>query len=545
MHSSDRLIKRIIHLPTLIGVIILAATLTACQESPPNLVQLPPSPTLPPLQNSELSTTEIITATNPPDLQPAPAIEVEPTATRTALPAPSPTPLPPITFGIPEEWMEKANAAIDILHQIDGSREWLIVSDGHTADIELLDEPGHLAVANEPIALAVPFTSDWEETTRENAEIILTEGHELVSIIPWREISPNHKALKIDNLRPSDAAYPLQKHWGLRISPGFKEPAGDLLKALQEVDDQVVHVIAVGDIMLDRSLGFAIEQGQLDYPFDKVAYILDEANNTVGNLESALGDTGQPAPKRYRFRAPVLAAESLALAGFDILSLANNHALDFGAEGLLQGIQLLNAQGIKTVGAGENDAQARQPQIIEANGLEIAFLSYVDVPVEASTGFDTASWTATAGSPGLAWADPQHIAADVRAAAQESDLVIVLLHSGFEYVSAPSEPQVTVAKAAIDAGAKLVIGHHAHILQGIEYYGDGVIIYGTGNFAFEIDEDPQTALFHIWLDRNGVRQIELQPAIVQFGGQPRLANGEESAAIRGQVYTLTDILNAQ
>ena len=129
------------------------------------------------------------------------------------------------------------------------------------------------------------------------------------------------------------------------------------------------------------------------------------------------------------------------------------------------------------------------------------------------------------------------------AAAPQADLVIVLLHSGYEYVAAPSEPQTAAAHAAVDAGADVVIGHHAHILQGIEFYQDGVILYGTGNFAFEIDGDPETAVFHLWLDAEGVRQIQIEPAIIQFGGQPRPATAAEAYPIRQLIYARTNVLN--
>ncbi len=99
------------------------------------------------------------------------------------------------------------------------------------------------------------------------------------------------------------------------------------------------------------------------------------------------------------------------------------------------------------------------------------------------------------------------------------------------------------AHEAIDAGADVVIGHHAHILQGVEYYNGGVIVYGLGNFAFHIDGEPKTAVLNIWLDADGVRQLELIPAIVQEGGAPRPADQEETAVIRERVYWLTDILN--
>jgi poly-gamma-glutamate synthesis protein (capsule biosynthesis protein) len=297
--------------------------------------------------------------------------------------------------------------------------------------------------------------------------------------------------------------------------------------------------------MLDRSLGQALQRGDLAYPFVGVADQLRAADITVGNLESALGDIGEPAPKRYPFRAPPEAAAALELAGFDIVSLANNHAMDYGPQALHQAIALLQEANVAAVGAGANAQEAHAPLLIEQGGLTLAFLSYVNVPVEASSGFDTAVWTATSESPGLAWADPAQIKADIAGLGEEVDVTIVMLHSGIEYQAAPGEAQQEAARTAIDAGADLVIGHHAHILQGIELYGEGVIIYGTGNFAFEIDGDPATALFHIWLDRQGVREIRLEPVLIQFGGQPQLAEPWIAPGIRRTVYALSNLLNGR
>jgi poly-gamma-glutamate synthesis protein (capsule biosynthesis protein) len=260
-------------------------------------------------------------------------------------------------------------------------------------------------------------------------------------------------------------------------------------------------------------------------------------------MESALGTVGQPAEKSYPFEAPPAAAESLALAGFDIISLANNHAMDFGPEALLEGLGLLHAQNLATIGAGADAATAYQPYFTEANGLRLAFLGYVNVPVEGSTNFDVQTWTATADAPGLAWGEPERILADVTAVAPQADLTIVILHSGLEYIEEPSEVQMAAAHAAIDGGADLVIGHHAHILQGIEFYKDGVIVYGLGNFAFDIDGPPETAVLNVWLNENGVHQLELIPAIIQDTGQPRPAAPEEAAPILERVHFLTMLLN--
>ncbi|HZD10578.1 MAG TPA: CapA family protein, partial [Candidatus Binatia bacterium] len=171
-------------------------------------------------------------------------------------------------------------------------------------------------------------------------------------------------------------------------------------------------------------------------------------------------------------------------------------------------------------------------------------LGYVNVPVEGHAPyFDTSSWAATAEGPGLAWAEPQTIAADVRRLRESADQVIVILHSGYEYAQSPSPEQTASARAAIDAGASLVIGHHAHILQGVEFRGSGAIVYGLGNFAFNITGPPETVILNAWFDENGLRQLRFLPGVIQGTGQPRLSDPAEAAAIRRRIYALSAGLN--
>lgn len=480
---------------------------------------------------------------------------VQPTVTFTSTPPPTltatptipatQTPLPIAHLAVPPGWQERAVRALDLYGQEAGTRviEMAAVDE---ADIRLVNEGGEFAVMQEPLVLVVPFTSSWQDISTEDAMEVLTAGHDQIESMPWSEMPRGMKALRVDGRFPTDPAYPFQDIWSLQPTSGFEDAAAEFLPAMQAVsENSLVHIAAVGDIMLDRSLGNAIRSGNLEYPFVGVAEHLRSADITIGNIESALGDTGEAVGKRYPFQAPPEAAESLALAGFDIVSLANNHAGDFGPDSLLQAISLLEEQGISPIGAGANALEAHAASVHEVNGLKLAFLSYVNVPVEASTGFDTASWQASAERPGIAWADPQQIREDIVPIRGQVDLVIVALHSGYEYLAAPSEEQMAAAHAAIDAGADLVIGHHAHILQGIEFYEGGVIIYGTGNFAFEIDGAPETAIFDIWLAEDGVRQIEINPAIIRFGGQPRLAESWEEPAILNEVYYLSSILNAK
>src|SRR4029434_4851617 len=121
--------------------------------------------------------------------------------------------------------------------------------------------------------------------------------------------------------------------------------------------------------------------------------------------------------------------------------------------------------------------------VLVAKGLRLAFLAYVDVPVERN-GFDTATWEADSNAPGVAWARQARIAADVAEARRAADVVIVLLHSGSEGDSSPNGIQRAAAHTAIDAGATLVVGAHPHVLQGVERYGRGVIAYSLGNIVF-------------------------------------------------------------
>lgn len=492
---------------------------------------------------------------------PLPTVTTAPTATPTpVIPTATPipptaTPLPNALLVVPSAWQSIAQTAVASLApphwqwQIetsddpaswlkDGRAQIVILSDNRT---DLLD--GRFLIAQTPIALTVPFTTYWQDISQADAEAIFANGHALVQVQPWDSLTPERRALRVDGRHPTAPDYPFQNRWYLQAAPGAENALAELTAVWPAPPDSIAHLAAVGDLMLDRSLGYAISNGKLAYPFAAMGDLLTAPDLTLGNLECSLGDVGQPAAKSYTFQAPPAAAEALALGGFDVLTLANNHAMDYGPEALLQGLGLLEAQGIGHVGAGANAAAAHAPVIRDVKGIRIAILGYVNVPVEGRSNFDTATWTATDSAPGLAWADPAIIQADVTAVRAQADIVIVLLHSGYEYVETPSDPQKAAAYAAIESGADMVIGHHAHILQGIEFYQGHPIVYGLGNFAFEIDGDPATAVLNIWLDKGGIRQIEIIPALIQFGGQPRPAADWEAAPILQNVYRLTTLLN--
>jgi len=185
---------------------------------------------------------------------------------------------------------------------------------------------------------------------------------------------------------------------------------------------------------------------------------------------------------------------------------------------LEDGQSLLDQSGIASVGAGADFSAAHAPVIIQRNGLRLAFLAYADVMPENS-GFDAHTWIATNSSPGIAWADPAQIMIDVSAARLQADLVIVMLHSGYEINSTVSADQRAEAHAAIDSGATLVIGSHPHLLQTIEKYHGGLIAYSLGNFVFDqyLGIANATIILRVTLTREGLQTYDYVPVLIENG----------------------------
>jgi poly-gamma-glutamate capsule biosynthesis protein CapA/YwtB (metallophosphatase superfamily) len=279
--------------------------------------------------------------------------------------------------------------------------------------------------------------------------------------------------------------------------------------------------MAVGDIMLGRTIGEMIRIEGPGAPFQYTADTLASADITLGNLECTISTRGMPADKAYTFRAPPEAAQSLTLAGFDLVSLANNHSLDYGIPAFQDTLAYLSKEGILTVGGGLNEAQAYSPVFIEKEGLRVAFLAYAEVPL---TEFDYLSWVAGPQRPGIAWVDHEILARDVRIARTEADVVVVLFHNGYEGMQKPAWIQQSSARLAVDSGASLVIGSHPHVLQPIESYGDGLIVYSMGNFVFDNFLFPPnySAILEVELTEQGVERYSLIDVIVQLNGIPKI-----------------------
>ena len=273
------------------------------------------------------------------------------------------------------------------------------------------------------------------------------------------------------------------------IKPGSIEiiPPSKETSIIEE--KQPIKIVLVGDIMLDRGVAYMIErEGDRDFrfPFLKVVDYLKEADIVFGNLEGVISDKGIKVGSIYSFRAKPEAIEGLSFAGFNVLSLANNHALDYTREALEDCLARLSKAGIDYVGAGFTEDEAYSPFIKEVNGLtdslptKIAFLGYTNLGPE--------TWPARGKKSGIAWISESNfetIKEDVKLAREKADILIVSLHSGKEYQKTPTQFQIEFAKMAIEAGADLIVGHHPHIIQKNEKYENGYIFYSLGNFIFD------------------------------------------------------------
>ncbi len=285
--------------------------------------------------------------------------------------------------------------------------------------------------------------------------------------------------------------------------------------------DRQVTLMAVGDIMLGRTIGDLIQTEGPEAPFAFTAETLSSADITIGNLECPISNRGLAEEKTYTFRAPIEAAKSLANAGFDLVSLANNHTLDYGPLALQDTLDLLAANDIHAIGAGRDESEAYAPIFLEVDGLRLAFLAFADIP---RSEYNYLSWEAGRDKPGIAWAHAARVREGVQAAKKQADIVIVLVHNGYEIVQRVSKFQQDTAHLAIDSGASLVIGSHPHVLQRIETYQSGLIFYSMGNFVFDNFLFPPnySAILKVTLSPEGVETYEMIDVVVQLNGVPQI-----------------------
>ena len=241
-------------------------------------------------------------------------------------------------------------------------------------------------------------------------------------------------------------------------------------------DTTVVRLIALGDVNLGRSMGQLLLKDSLEAPFRGLRGIFQPDDIVFGNLESPISDQGGETrhPKDpLVFCAPPEAATALRLAGFDILSTANNHVADYGWKGLRETMEFLSAAGLRWIGTARDSVARFVPKVIERRGVRFAFLAYTEFLNKKG------NWGGH-----ISLYDEERARVEVASARKVADVVVVSYHGGVEYAEQPGKWTRAQMRQLVDFGADLVIGHHPHVPQGIECYHNGLILYSLGNAVF-------------------------------------------------------------
>ena len=257
----------------------------------------------------------------------------------------------------------------------------------------------------------------------------------------------------------------------------------------QNDDNQTSTLLFVGDIMLSRGIEDVMEKNNdWRYPFLRTADFLRNADLTFGNLEGPISKNGTKMGSIYSFEADPQSVEGLLYSGFDVLSVANNHIWDYGAEAFGDTLKILKDNGISYIGGGSSYDEAHQPVVREIKGTKIAYLGYTNL-LPQSLGLKSSK-------PAVAFPDEDQIILDIQKAKALANIVIVSFHWGEEYETHHNSFQENLAHTAIDAGADLIVGHHPHVVQEVEKYNGGYIAYSLGNFVFDqnFSEDTKSGL---------------------------------------------------
>ena len=296
-----------------------------------------------------------------------------------------------------------------------------------------------------------------------------------------------------------------------------------------------ITVDAVGDMEFDRGVASLIARDGGAAPLSKVARLLSAADVTVGNLESCLSDKGGRVVKDVTFRGDPRAIAGLTAAGFDLVSLANNHVLDLGPVALADEIARLDRAHIAHAGAGPSSAAAWSPAVVGRHGAKVALLSFSWV---VPPGF-----LAGAHKSGFASGryDSAAVRRAIRAAKAKSDYVLVSFHWGKEYSDQANSEQIAAAHSAIDAGADMVVSEHPHVIQAVERYRKGIIAYSLGDFVFDHYSrvTGESFILKAELGPSGVGVARILPVYLAGSGRPSVVTGSEASSILARLRSIS------
>lgn len=277
---------------------------------------------------------------------------------------------------------------------------------------------------------------------------------------------------------------------------------------------QAVTLAFAGDTNFNNQLGAL--RSSPGTVLSAIAPTLSAADVTMLNLEAALGTGGSPQPKKFTFQVPAQAIDAVKSAGVDVVTMANNHGMDFGPVGFADSLRIERESGFPILGIGADDTEAYTPWVTEAKGQRIGFIGANDI-------FDDnlrSAWTAAPGHPGLASAEEAHqerLAQEVRTLRPTVDTLVVFLHYGTETQLCPNARQKELVELLTRAGADIVVGSHPHRLQGVGYHGQQFVAYSLGNFAFQANspEGAATGVLTVTATGRRIDGYTWTPAVIR------------------------------
>lgn len=279
-------------------------------------------------------------------------------------------------------------------------------------------------------------------------------------------------------------------------------------------------ILFAGDVMLGRLVNQVLEDKSPAFPWGDTLGIFKEADLRVCNLECVISDRGVPwafTPKAFHFRTGSKNVKCLKAAGIDIVSLANNHILDFEHKALLDTLEILDKEGISRAGAGKDIEEAGKPAFITKDGLTIGFVSFTD---------NEPDWEATDKTPGTFYVPINRkdrrallLFNIIKKAKEKAGLVIASAHWGPNWGYKPAPAHIPFGHELIDSGADIVFGHSCHVFQGIEIYKGRPIIYSAGNFiddyaVDEIERNDESFIFMVKARDGRITGLDLYPTVI-------------------------------
>lgn len=308
-----------------------------------------------------------------------------------------------------------------------------------------------------------------------------------------------------------------------------------------------MQVAFVGDVMLGRLVNERLRGAPPEYPWGNTLALIRGADVNVCNLECVLSDGGAPARKEFTFRSDANNVRVLAAAGIDLVSLANNHTLDYGPEALADMLGILDYAGIAHAGAGAHAAEARALAQVRVDGTSVGMLSVTD---------NEPGWEARAKEPGtwfvpVSQGDPRakDLFARVTDAKRNVGVLIVSLHWGANWRYEPEAEHRDFAHALIDVGADIVFGHSSHAFRGIEMYASRPILFGAGDFIddYAVDKtmhNDESFVYSAEVAGGRATRVRLYPTVIR-GLQAQLADAPRARSIAARMKKLCNALGTK